>query len=232
MKNKDIFFSIFCSCLFILVIGYASFAYVAPQISKENLGIDSSVGGSILFSATGGNTIASDISFDDMADTNLGIVANNTDTISINLSTSGEELICCNYGIYYTWESNSDSYTRTTNDSMEYTYTLNAVDSYNTLNTSVNREVKVETNFANYAGSNPTSLLASYNICNEDNSNGGIDSSVTQTLSIAVKFYNIDENQDYFKNKSLAGHFTIGAPENASTLDNANGITCKNSRTY
>ena len=217
IKHSKIVAVIATTLLLVTVIG-ASFAYfMSGSVDTTNkTDITGTTGSAIPISlVTIGDNISLSASSQSMIEASISDspVATEEGTLTVKLTAGTSELpIECEYDIYYVWESDSDTYTRTDNSLLEFTYRINK-NSSNYINetnyvSTTNTVQKIGTEKITSSG---TEVVDTYNITNKFY-NLSVDQTLNANKNFKIKYY-IDTNESRCTRKSvtyLYNTFSIG----------------------
>lgn len=190
MKRK-IAFIIVCLVLGLLItiitFSYAFFAINTTPTNTMNVNVTVANGVVANFTVQGNGDMNVSVSGANMLSSEIGSVAG-TNTQNLNVTLISDTTVTCVYDMYFSWNNNSDSYTKTTGATNELT--ISGTDNLNTLN-----EVQVPNS------GNSLKLGSFYIRANA--------STVTKTWNITANFYNLNINQDAHADKTYLGKVDI-----------------------
>ena len=204
MKKHASLLIVFGIALLLVTVVGATFAYFANgSINSENkTDINANVAGALNISLyTIGDSLSLSVPSVSMLPANITneAVAEDNGTLEVRLTAGNENIaVECEYDIYYVYDNASDVYSRSDNNSLEFTYKINKNDTL----------YKRETNYINKT-SVPQKI-----------GTGVIRSNGTETIdtySISSKFYNLDVNQSSNADSSFKIKFYIDTNENRCT---------------
>ena len=208
MRKISIYIVIIVAILAV-IIGLAAYATLTPIVNVENMNTNTYLGGQVSLTTSGGGIIASNISSLAMSEGN----ANNTieignTTLNVTMISSNDKGICCSYDIVWEWDQTNvttNQYSLTVGATKEYTLSGSYDEYYgnttaNTLSSSDNSWF--EKQLQNYNASALSSSMTKAVICNNPDTSSKIR---TQSWNLNTNFYNLNLNQDAFKNATFTG---------------------------
>ena len=199
---------------FIAMIGYASYATIAPVISPTETSTSSSTGGRLAFTSSGGSNVTLHVAQNNMYKTDGSLAASTNANVNIVLETDGLKKVCCSYKLKWNWASGV-TYTKSSGTTAnEITAVGNLSAKYkNSSNSLVAITVTGNPMFTSQLPNSSSSDKTIYTttttteICNKNSS--VLSKYVLQTWNIAVNVYSLGVNQDALLGKSLTGSVAV-----------------------
>ena len=208
MKKVSIYIVIIIAVLAV-IIGLAAYAMRAPIVNVENMNTSTYLGGQVSLTTSGGGSMSSSISTILMSEgsaNNKIEVANNT--LNVTLTTSNDKQICCSYDIVWEWDQTNvtaNQYSLTSGATKEFTLSGSYSDYYgnSTADTLGGSNISwFERQLQNYNASARSSSMTRATICNNPTQSSKVR---THSWNLATNFYNLNINQDAFKQSAFSG---------------------------
>ena len=223
MKKVSIYIVIIIAVLAV-IIGLAAYAMRAPIVNVENLNTNTYLGGQVSLTTSGGGAMSSSIStllMSEASANNKIEVANNI--LNVTLTTSNDKQICCSYDIVWEWDQTNvtaNQYSLTSGATKEFTLSGSYSDYYgnSTANTLGGSNISwFERQLQNYNASARSSSMTRATICNNPTQSSKVR---THSWNLATNFYNLNINQDAFKQSAFSGKAKVA------------NVSCTNQKTF
>ena len=188
----------------ITFVGLATYAYFSGAINLGASNLNARTERNNLVFDTNGGAMVLNVSAISMQRAKTGnVAAQNSTTLTVNLTANTDYSMVCTYDIVYEWTS-SDRYTAHSAGVSSKEFTIKASLAHNSHNYEGNNNIATETDLSNLSYTNgSTTVVSSAQI----DATGSTMSTAVWTLE--SKIYNADGNQADIANKNFTGKFRV-----------------------